>query len=612
MCGFISIYHYQSPAHVYDKEQVIAARESMQRRGPDAAGIWRSKEQHVTLAHRRLAIIDLADSSNQPMQLHHEPVWIVFNGEIYNYKSLRAELMSQGYRFRTQSDTEVILNLYLRDGVDCVTKLRGMFAFAIWDDREQTMLLARDPLGIKPLYYIDDGESLIAASQVKALRTLIPTLTPDPAGHLGFFIHGYVPDPFTMFREVRALPAGTLLYRQGERKVIKKYFDPIRLLEYRDAIEPNEHDDSHAIVREVLKETMDMHLIADVDVGLFLSSGVDSTTLAWLAAHNAPDRIRAITLGTEEYQGTDEDEVPLARAFADRIGTRFNDGRLTQQQFIEESTTILHCMDQPSTDGVNTYFVSKLAADNGLKVAISGLGGDELFRGYSAFSQVPDLVRYTKFLGNMPWVGRTVRHLTAPLFKHFTSPKYASMLEYGPNYSTAHLLRRALYLPWELRCIGGQNILNEAWEQLRAEELTDDDLQRISVPEAKVSLLELTGYMRGQLLRDSDWAGMAHSVEIRVPFVDSQLFSSLAPMIRSKKGLLKQDIAKAVGHPMTREIVERPKTGLGLPIREWLMEERGITQRGLRGWGNTVYRDWCEYNRCQAIITPSDQQIPSV
>ena len=258
-------------------------------------------------------------------------------------------------------------------------------------------------------------------------------------------------------------------------------------------------------------------------------------------------------------------------------------------------------MDQPSIDGVNTYFVSKLAAEVGLKVVLSGVGGDELFRGYPSFRHVPNIVRLNRPLHRMPWAGRFLRYAAAPLARRMISPKYASLFEYGGSYAAAYFLRRALYLPWELNCTDSPNVLTSALDEFATEMFSDSELVDVP-PEARVAVLELTRYMRDQLLRDSDWAAMAWSLEIRTPFVDSVLLAELAPLLFSPRGIGKHEMLSAISHPMKEKIGNRPKTGFGVPIREWLNSSPGGTERGLRGWAKQVYALWCGAHNCPMII----------
>jgi len=591
MCGIAAIYAYRQPAPPVDQSELLRIRDSMEKRGPDGAGLWVSEDRHIGLAHRRLAIIDLSDNGAQPMATPDGKVHIVFNGEIYNYRELRKELEARGHRFRSDSDTEVLLYAWREYGQAMVEHLRGMFAFAIRDEERKGLFLARDHFGIKPLYYHDDGKTFRAASQVKALLAGggIETQT-EPAGHVGFYLWGCVPEPYTLYRNIYALPAGhTLWVDECGPRVPRRYFDIAQELE---SANPASAAGSVAeTLKESLRDSVRHHLIADVPVGAFLSAGIDSATLAALAAEERDSKVQAITLGFAEYENTPADEVPLARKLAAYYGCDHHIGRITRQDFDEDLAAILQAMDQPSIDGVNTWFVAREAKRAGLKVALSGLGGDELLGGYPSFRQIPRLVPCVGPVAAIPGLGKALRLVSVPIIKHLASPKYASLFEYGGSYGGAYLLRRGLFMPWELPQLLDGELVREGWARLQPKLRLDEWTTRIQSPHARVAALEMACYMRNMLLRDSDWAGMAHSLEIRVPLVDIALFRSLAPHLASSNPPVKRDMACVPQHSLPDEIVNRPKTGFSTPVRMWL-ETRGnnLAGRGLRGWSQIVLK----------------------
>ena len=567
MCGIAGVFSYHAEAPCLEKEELMRMRESMTHRGPDGSGLWVSGNQRAGLAHRRLSIIDLTDTGTQPMSIDGGRYRIVFNGEIYNYKELRRELEGQGCRFHSTSDTEVLLHLYARRGTDMVQALRGMFAFSIWDEKKRGLFLARDHFGIKPLYLHDDGKTFRCASQVKALLVGSGIKQEiEPAGHVGFFLWGSVPEPFTLYRDIFALPAGhTLWVDENGPRAPQCYFDVA------DELACAADQPPTRLIREVmadtLRDSMRHHLIADVPVGVFLSSGVDSGTLTALASEQTP-HIKAITLGFSEYAGSERDETPLASELAQRYGCKHHISQITQQDFDRELPHILDAMDQPTTDGVNTWFVAHAAAQVGLKVALSGLGGDELLGGYPGFGQIPKLVSAARFPAALPGFGKGFRLLSAPLLKRMTSPKYAGLFEYGGSYGGAYLLRRSLFMPWELPQILDPDLVREGWETLQPVLRMDDMVAHLPTAHAKISALELTHYMRNTLLRDSDWAGMAHSLEIRTPLVDVALFRSLSPyMIKPERLPSKRELALAPEKPLPDAVINRPKTGFFWRIR---------------------------------------------
>jgi asparagine synthase (glutamine-hydrolysing) len=594
VCGLNAIFAYGPSAPPVNEAELTRVRDYMAARGPDGAGAWIANDRRVGLGHRRLAIIDLDDRALQPMASTDGRLRIVFNGEIYNYRALRAELAARGARFVTESDTEVLLHLYARDGAAMVERLRGMYAFAIWDESKQGMLLARDPFGIKPLYVADDGRTIRVASQVKALLVGAGIDTkPSAAGTAGFFLLGYVPEPHTLYRGIRALQSGTTLWiaADGTRSE-RRFFDLTELLA--KAEERPAPTAAPERLREILADSVAHHFVADVEVGVFLSAGIDSATITALSAELKGSRLRTITLGFDEYRGTAFDEPPLAEEVAAACRTTHETRRVRRADFEAEFPRIVAAMDQPSIDGVNTYFVSKVAAEAGLKVALSGLGGDEFFAGYPSFQQVPSLLGKVGAFGASPWFGRAFRVVTSPVARRFTSPKYAGVFEYGTTASDAWLLRRGLFMPWEMAAVIGPDMAREGLAELAIRERLAATESPLRSPRLKVTALEASWYMRSQLLRDSDWAGMAHSLEIRVPLVDATFVSELAPLIAASNPPGKRDLAATPRQPLPRALVERPKTGFVVPVREWLTEglaRAGMMspqERGFRGWARAV------------------------
>lgn len=596
MCGIAAIFGCTDDAPPVDLSELRRMRDHMVARGPDHAGEWFDPSGRLALGHRRLAIIDLTRNAAQPMCSGDGANVLVFNGEIYNHRQLRAQLESKGHRFQSDSDTEVLLHLYAEKGEAMLHDLRGMYAFALWDARRQALFLARDPFGIKPLYYADDGRTLRVASQVKALLAggRIDT-SPSAAGHVSFFLWGSLSDPYTLYQGIRALPAGTSLWadRAGQRK-FTTFCDITRVLadaeDQSTAIEPHTAREQ---LREALVDTVGHHLVADVPVGVFLSSGLDSTTIAALASERGGS-VRTVTLGFEEFRGTAKDEVPLAEAFARHCGTEHQTVWVSRADFEEHRGKFLNAMDQPSIDGLNTYFVSLAARWASLKVALSGLGGDEIFAGYPSFREIPRVVNALRPLAAFRPIGRGLRILASTVLPRLTSPKYAGLLEYGGDYGGAYLLRRGLFMPWELPQFLDPDMVRAGWRELQPLLLLQESLGSLRHSRSRVTALESCWYMRHQLLRDSDWASMAHSIELRVPFVDLEFLRRIAPMLASAQPPGKQDMARTPLQQLPVAIMSRPKAGFITPLRDWLHtgEQPPHLGRGLRGWTQQVYQQF--------------------
>ncbi len=592
MCGISGIFAYRDSAPPVDREELLRVREAMIKRGPDGAGLWVSNDTRAGLAHRRLSIIDLSDAGAQPMSTPDAMVTVTFNGEIYNFRALRGELEAKGYRFGTNTDTEVLLWLYEDRGAEMVHALRGMYAFAIWDERKKGLFLARDPFGIKPLYYSDDGRSLRFASQAKALLKGGNVDTrEEPAGYVGFFVWGSIPEPYTLYKGIRAVPAGSTVWVGAAGPEPPKSFFSVCSEYHRAADSPiAPGTDYREYLAEAVRDSIRHHLVSDVPVGVFLSAGLDSSTIASHAASVSDAELHALTLGFAEFKGTHDDEVPMAQTTARELGLRHHVRWIRSEEFEHDMQELLDAMDQPSIDGVNTYFVSKAAAEAGMKVALSGLGGDELFGGYPSFRQVPALARGLAWARGVPALGRWLRRITAPLVSRLTSPKYAGLLEYGSSFAGAYLLRRSLFMPWELADFLDRDMFAQGWQELRSLDSLEASIGGLASDRLKVSALEIDWYMRNQLLRDADWAGMAHSIEIRVPLVDVTLFRQLAPLLAARNPPRKIDLARTPENPLPPALLTRSKTGFLVPVRAWLSKRAGSrsVERGLRGWAHTV------------------------
>lgn len=572
MCGIAGYFAYRRAAASVSRDVLITIRDRMKARGPDGHGIWQSNDGRVGLAHRRLAIIDLSSAGLQPMA--HDHLTIVFNGEIYNYRALRTELEQQGCVFKSGSDTEVILQLFARIGTAAFQRLRGMFALALLDSREGTLTLARDPYGIKPLYYADIGGCIRFASQVKALAA-DPAVSSalSPEGLAGFRLTGSVPDPFTILRDVYSCPAGHFIRISEDKVSAPQRFASIA----RTIAEAREC----STAREALLDSVEHHLEADVPVGVFLSGGVDSGALTGLMRDCGQDEIDGVTLRFEEFEGRAADETERARTIAAHYGVRHHIRTITEAEFRDDIPRIFDAMDQPSIDGFNSWLVSKAVREIGLKVALSGLGGDELMGGYSTFRTVPQTHRMLGGFARIPGLGaasRAVLRLLAPgLLRR--NPKVAGLLSHAGSWGGAYLLRRAVLLPYEIDGAMDDGLAREGLAKLdieaRIATAIDPDP---GTDHGRITALESANYMRHQLLRDSDWAGMAHGLEIRVPLVDIALLGAMAPHFAAMGHYGgKAILANAPSRPLPDEIVNRAKTGFETPAARWLGSGKGAT-----------------------------------
>ena len=566
---------------------------AMRHRGPDEEGFLEDEPRApgLVLGMRRLSIIDLAGGS-QPIWNETRDVAVILNGELYNYKDLRERLKLCGHRFATQTDTEVLVHAWEEWGEDALNELRGMFAFALLDLRERyatapILFLARDPLGIKPLYYTQNAEGFAFASEVRAL--LASGAAPKQLSQVAltaYLVFGSVSEPVTLLEGVFSLPPGhrMLLYVPDRRRIprARPWWDPQRSPAARDPKKPRDLADAAKKLRPMLEDAVCAHLVADVPVGLFLSSGLDSGAIAALAA-KAKAGIQSFTL---TFPGTSFDEAELARVVAARCGTKHAEVPLNGDAVLTRLDEALGALDQPTMDAVNTYFVSWAARKVGLKVALSGLGGDELFAGYKTFADTPQLAKLVHFAWFVP---TAFRKLTAPfvaaLAGRKNSPdagrKAAAAWAHPDALPYPYFFTRALFPPGQLEriieprfrpsSVNADGVtLDPTW--LGWLERTANEARALE-PVAGVSWLELRTYMASTLLRDTDSVSMAQSLEVRVPLLDTPLVEfawALPDEARCQPGAQKALLTEAMGDLLPPEILGQKKRTFTLPWEEWL------------------------------------------
>ena len=549
-------------------EAVAAMCAQMIARGPDAGGLALLGRDGAAavLGNRRLAIIDPSPAGHQPMSDPERGNAITFNGMVYNFRDLRDRLAAEGERFVSECDTEVVLRAYGRYGPDCVRHLRGMFAFAIWDERHGRLFLARDRLGIKPLYYWHDGRRLLCASQVKALLAsgLVPARL-SPAGIRTYLACGAVSEPWTAIDGVLALPAAHRATFRGGRLELDRYWEPPSASE-----RSLTREEAAAHLRRLLEDSVRRHLVSDAPLGVFLSGGLDSSIVAALAASAAGE---LMTLSVV-FDDASLSEARYAALVARQIGSQHVEVALQPADLLAMLPDAFRAMDQPTFDGVNTFVVARAARDAGLKVALSGLGADELFDGYGNVRRVA-------------WLERA-RNLPVPLAKlagraagiglrGSRGDKVREWLSGEAERGASHELLRRLFAA---RDIG----------RLVSAPVEGDGLARPARIDAggelfnQVCVLELTNYLKNVLLRDTDAMGMASSIEVRVPYLDDPLVEWVLGLpARLKDGGAKALLAAAAGDAVPQEITARLKQGFLLPLASWMRNElRGEVDATLR------------------------------
>lgn len=592
MCGIAGLLPKRDAMSSADAVAAVARMtDQMRLRGPDAAGEW--NDGVAFLGHRRLSIIDLDPRANQPFVSACGRYHAVFNGEIYNYAELRAGLLASGATLRTSSDTEVMVELIARRGVSGLALLRGMYAIAVWDSLERRLLLARDPYGIKPLYVAETPSGVAFASQVKALlRSGLLHGDTDPDSRLWFWLTGSVPEPRTWFKGVTALPPGSYAW-VSERGVAPPFVYWDIADDYRCAAAVRGRAvDARGRFRAAVSRSVEAHLVSDVPVAVLLSGGIDSGVIAALAVeHSGARAVSGITIAFDEFAGTPRDESPDSAVMARHLGIAHHVRHVSQREFEGFLPRVLEAMDQPSIDGINTWLATMAAAEQGLKVVLSGVGGDELLQGYAHFHSLPRLAAGWSRLSRIP--GAMALASGA-----------ASLLEYGTGNSRwghAPQLMRSLSGAWLLRrgLLSPESAARKSGHASRWDAAAVDGLARAvadsaggveGFERASLSLIESRTYLRNQLLRDSDWASMSHSVELRTPLVDAWLLREIAPLLGSlRDGHGKAMLCRTPARPIPAAIASRAKTGFGLPVGTWF--GRGSDSAGMQQWGTIV----CDY-----------------
>jgi asparagine synthase (glutamine-hydrolysing) len=573
--------------------RVRAMAGAMRHRGPDEQGflIGDARAPGLALGMRRLSIIDLA-GGQQPVWNETRDVAVIYNGELYNYREVRVRLTLLGHRFATQSDTEILVHAWEEWGEECLTELRGMFAFALLDLRGRfatapLLFLARDPLGIKPLYYAQTADGFAFASEVRALLAsgILPKQISQDA-LTSYLLFGSASEPVSLVEGVFSLPPGhrMLLYVPERRRVprARPWWDPLTTPAARDPRKPKDLDSAAKRLRPLLEDAVRAHLIADVPVGLFLSSGLDSGAIAALAARSQSG-IRSFTLS---FPGTSYDEAPLARKVAERCGTQHSEIPLDGSSMLARIDEAVVGLDQPTMDGINTYFVSWAAREVGLKVALSGLGGDELFAGYASFANTALLQRLTRLAWFVP---RPLRRAAAPLMASIlgarmsrdAAGKVVAAWTDPDTLPHAYFYARALFPPGQIKrlieprfrpsTVGSDGVtLEPTW--LGWLDRTASEAGKME-PLAGTAWMEMRCYMASTLLRDTDSVSMARSLEVRVPLLDTPLVefvSSLSDAARHRPGAQKALLVEALAGLLPEEILGQRKKTFTLPWEEWL------------------------------------------
>jgi asparagine synthase (glutamine-hydrolysing) len=586
MCGLAGVVSFTGARP--DEALAPALSRALAHRGPDGEGVYAS--DRVLLVHRRLAIIAPGASAAQPMASPDARHRLAFNGEVYNHRELRVELESRGEIFSTASDTEVLLRLLVREGPAGLMRIRGMFALALWDERERTLLLARDRFGIKPLYLSSDPGRVVFASEIGALRRagLVPRRI-SAAGVLAYLHWASIPAPLTWLDGVEALqPATWRRYGADGTWTEGAYADPTAA--YADTNgRPDEASLRNATAAAV-RQSVRAHLVADVPVGVFLSGGIDSGAIVSAARDVTDADLRTFTVVVDESEYS---EAATAEQVARVFGTTHHVLRVDATRVVDDLPSIIQHLDQPTADAVNTYYVSRAVASTGIKTVLSGVGGDEMFGGYPSFERIPAALSLSRVLGPAMPATKAVASVALPAWRAAKWRHFAQ----DPDLEQGYRALRGFLMPEEASPLLGPALRERDVRSLAEVTLAAAEAGLFAAsgderPLASVARLESRGFLGSQLLRDIDAVSMAHSLEVRVPFVDADLQRVVWPALASHPSLLKGKrlLHETLSRPLPSEVTRRPKRGFTLPFAEWMRRDLkdavrdGLDALSASGW----------------------------
>jgi asparagine synthase (glutamine-hydrolysing) len=565
MCGIAGLIDDAAAETLLPAAQKMVA--ALRHRGPDSCGVISSAG--CLLANTRLAILDLSERGRQPMSNLGGTVWITYNGETYNACELRRDLIEKGYSFRSTTDTEVVLHLYEEYGDLCVKKMQGMFAFAIWDARLHKLLLARDALGIKPLYFARRNRRLIFASEVKALLAsdlIEPRMSPQA---LRVYLQlGHVPPPWTMLAGVEPLPPGHVATWQDGAWNLRAYRALDRSCTSGERSTAAEAGDR---LGDVLFGAMRRNLISDVPIALFLSGGADSACLGALARKAGNANLTAVTIGFSE---SEFDETALSRQTARQLGLPLESVQISAERVMAGLDDYIRAMDQPTVDGLNSYWISKIVAEQGFKVALSGQGGDELFGGYTSWKWFERLDRIAVWARPVPSaVGRLFDRERWP----YRWRKFRYLFGAADPFVASQMAVKTLFLEGDVALLtaplGEYEAFNDAWKYV-----SECASQAAGLPLAdKLSIMDIRTHLQPRLLRDLDALSMAHGLEVRPTFLDDEVVKFMlnmpGPARRHPKELLLQAISRFMPGELLADLKSRAKSTFTFPFARWLTRD---------------------------------------
>lgn len=572
MCGIVGIIDLESKV---ESETLIRMRDTLSHRGPDGAGIYLSADSKVGLGHRRLSIIDLSSAGRQPMCNENRRIWVTYNGEIYNFQTLREELIKKGHTFKSQTDTEIIIHSYEQWGEECVSRFIGMFSFAIYDENKEKLFLARDRFGIKPLFYYWDGERFLFGSEIKAIIAHpMVKRDIDSSAIYDYLTYLYIPTPKTIYKNIRKLPPAHTLTFDTNDLDIKEYWD----VDFKSNEDLNENECIN-LVNRYLNESVKMQLISDVPVGVFLSGGLDSSIVTAKMCNIIKAPVKTFSIG---FDVKEHSEIEYSRIMADKFQTQHHEKVIGKDILEEMIPKVISMYDEPcsNSSAIPTYYVSKLAKKR-VKVVLSGDGADEVFAGYNWYDRWLKLQKYNFIPHYLKSNCFNVINTFSNRIKVFPNPRFMShmFLPHDGVEQYGHLM--SVFTPEEKRENLSEGFLqnfskcDDFW-YFRKYWRSDLD------PISRMQYLDMKTYLHEDCLAKVDRASMAVGLEVRVPFLDHRLVETIAnfpPLLRYNNGDKKYILKQSMKNDLPKEIVERNKKGFSAPIHYWL--DKNIVAKSL-------------------------------
>ena len=572
MCGITGLYNY-SDRQVDSKSIIKKIINIQHNRGPDDNGMWESQCKKIFFGHNRLSVIDLSPNGKQPFISSDDNFVITFNGEIYNFLELKNELLKKNITFKSNSDTEVLIESYKYWGLDFLKKLRGMFAFAIWDSAQKKIILARDPFGIKPLYYTIQKDVFYFASEIKSLLS-IPNLHfhKSEAAIVSYYLWGNVQEPLTLYNEISSIKKGTckIINNNGTEENFEYANIKNAILEAEPKNFINEKN-STEYLKSIIDETVEYHQVSDIPITFLLSAGIDSNVLIASIHKKNKKNCSALTLDFDYSEKKIESRLAKKTANMNEINHKIEN--INSNELVKLIQKFYINMDSPTNDALNNFAVSHFAKQLNSKVIISGIGADEFFGGYPSFNRIPKLNNLFKLIPKSEFFNNLFKNNIQKILKSLKlNTKYSGIYEYSRDVDTAFLLQRSLFLPNEIKEMLSPDVFKRGFEELDIMQNLKDDIKDIKEKKLAIMYLEIKYYLCSKILRDSDWASMSNSVEMRTPFVDWFFFKKLLPLLKSNIKIDKKSLLKCYNHKLPRELVNRKKTGFVIPHTQYLKE----------------------------------------